>query len=258
MRKFTLAILFVVISAVVVIPATEAAITGRAVGSASNSHITQFPYEVSIRRRFCDACAYEHYCSGTIYSTNVVITSASCVKGADIRRTNVVAATSKRSASAHDGQVYLVEKIIEHENSDIDIALLHLSSNLKFNELTLDRVILATEQPKAGEKAWVAGWGLLSEFEANFDDNLKAIQVPIMDLSECRKAYFWTEVKHTELCAGFMKGGVDACQGDAGSPLMVKDKMVGLVSWGYGCARPGNPGVYTNVVMLRDWITENA
>lgn len=246
----------VLVLALQLISHAEAA--SRAVGTTSDSHITQFPYEVSIRRRFCDACAYEHYCSGAIYSDHVVITAASCLKDAQVHRTHVVAATTKRSASAQDGQIYLIEKIMVHENSDIDIALLHLATEFKFNDLTLAPVTLATDQPKAGERAMVAGWGQLSEFEANFEDNLKAVQVPIMDLVSCREAYFWTNVKDTEICAGYPQGGVDTCQGDAGSPLMVHDKMVGLVSWGYGCARAGNPGVYTNVVMLRDWIVANA
>uniref|UniRef100_A0A1L8EBI1 Putative trypsin eta-like protein n=1 Tax=Haematobia irritans TaxID=7368 RepID=A0A1L8EBI1_HAEIR len=250
--------LIVIVVLTIVTSCTEAGITSRAVGTNSNSHISLFPYEVSIRRRFCDACAYEHICSGTVYHSKLVITSASCVKGADVKRTNVVAGTSKRLTSAHDGQVFLVEKILEHENADHDIALVYLTSDLKFNDVTIEPVVLATQLPNAGDKAWVAGWGQLSEFEANFDDNLKAIQVPIMDLSVCREAYFWTEVKDTEICAGFLKGGADACQGDAGSPLMVNDKMVGIVSWGYGCARAGNPGVYTNVVMLRDWIAEHS
>ena len=53
------------------------------------------------------------------------------------------------------------------------------------------------------------------------------------------------------ICAGVTGGGKDACQGDSGGPLVVGDKLVGIVSWGVGCAEARYPGVYSNVATLR-------
>ena len=53
------------------------------------------------------------------------------------------------------------------------------------------------------------------------------------------------------LCAGLPQGGRDACLGDSGGPLLARVQnswvLVGIVSFGEGCAEPGKPGVYTNL-----------
>ena len=52
---------------------------------------------------------------------------------------------------------------------------------------------------------------------------------------------------------------IDTCFGDSGGPLMMFTPnkqwvLVGLTSYGHGCARKGYAGVYTRVAAFEDWI----
>ena len=55
-------------------------------------------------------------------------------------------------------------------------------------------------------------------------------------------------------------GRRDSCQGDSGGPLVCSDgkdwSLYGVISWGFDCAMPHRPGVYTNVTMLWEWIVQ--
>jgi len=70
--------------------------------------------------------------------------------------------------------------------------------------------------------------------------------VPVTSNAVCSDAYFEYD-SSAHVCAGFPQGGVDTCQGDSGGPLVAGGKLIGITSWGAGCARAGFPGVYARV-----------
>ncbi|KAJ8042602.1 Enteropeptidase [Holothuria leucospilota] len=96
-------------------------------------------------------------------------------------------------------------------------------------------------------------------------NELQEAKVPIIDRDTCNQRYYYDgELTVNMMCAGFAAGGVDSCQGDSGGPLVCSAKdsdrdlerwyLVGVTSWGYGCALPNHPGVYADVSKYTSWI----
>ena len=81
---------------------------------------------------------------------------------------------------------------------------------------------------------------------------LQEVEVEVISNSECQDLYRHDSrnknVTENMLCAMMEGGGRDACQGDSGGPLITKVEdryqLIGVVSWGTGCARREFPGVY--------------
>jgi trypsin len=115
-----------------------------------------------------------------------------------------------------------------------------------------------------GTLATIAGWGVTEEGGDESPDTLQKAQVPITTDEYCESAYSdedgWDFDPETMVCAGYPEGGVDTCQGDSGGPLFADGsgvrRVVGVTSWGDGCAQPGKPGVYARVAdtKLRTWV----
>jgi secreted trypsin-like serine protease len=116
-----------------------------------------------------------------------------------------------------------------------------------------------------GVLATIAGWGNTSSEGQEFPDTLQKAQVPITTDASCEASYSdadgWDFDPETMVCAGYPDGGVDTCQGDSGGPLFApaadgSRRVVGVTSWGNGCAEAGYPGVYARVAdtKLREWV----
>ncbi|MGW1838000.1 S1 family peptidase [Streptomyces sp. BBFR2] len=188
-------------------------------------------------------------CGGALYAKDIVLTAAHCVDGSgpntDITATGgvvdledpaavTVKSTEVLQAPGYDGKgkdwaLIKLEK-------PIDQPTLKIAQDDKFNN---------------GDFT-IAGWGADKEGGDQQRYLLKAT-VPFIDDATCEKAYGDSLTPGDEICAGKLDtGGVDTCQGDSGGPMFRKDEagefiQVGIVSWGEGCARPGKPGVYSEV-----------
>jgi len=118
--------------------------------------------------------------------------------------------------------------------------------------------------------AYLAGWLINCKFCTTVEygpsaSSLQEVEVKIISTKVCKQPDWYGPGNRPEfdetvmICAGYPKGGKDTCQGDSGGPLQCMNSngrytLVGLTSWGHGCAEPKKPGVYTDVVSLLNWI----
>lgn len=88
-------------------------------------------------------------------------------------------------------------------------------------------------------------------------DSLRKVDVPVIGRNDCRE-FYGRDVTANMFCAGFVEGGKDSCQGDSGGPLIDANTrtLMGVVSWGRGCAEANSPGVYARVDSTRDFIDQ--
>ncbi|XP_066980067.1 transmembrane protease serine 9-like [Macrobrachium rosenbergii] len=138
-----------------------------------------------------------------------------------------------------------------------DIALLHLAYPVTVDDKVRPICLPSPNPVPEGERATVAGWGLLQEvLDGRPSSVLYEADVETAPHSSC-KGIYGEKLSSSMLCAG--GGLVDACKGDSGGGLMwlgpsEKWEILGVVSWGHGCGRPGFPGVYASVRKFVPWI----
>ncbi|KAM4771150.1 vitamin K-dependent protein C [Rhinophrynus dorsalis] len=174
----------------------------------------------------------------------------------------------RRKLEDTEQQVY-VSKIIPHpeyhsRNSDNDIALLRLAQPAVYNKyvvpICLPSVGLAERNlTLEGTEVVVTGWGNQDETFRNRSSILNYIQIPVAARNQCAEVMY-NELTDNMLCAGRLGDKQDACGGDSGGPMVTRFGdtwfLVGLVSWGEGCGRLDNFGVYTKVSHYLEWISQ--
>jgi len=227
-------------------------VTGLIVGGSAASS-GQFPYTVSLLR------SGSLFCGGSIYNTRTIITAAHCTSG-----TSPSAITVRYNSLNHGsgGTTVSVSSIVNHgsyssSTLNNDISVLRLASALTLGQTNAQAVTVASQGSDVTSGSVTAiGWGTTSE-GGSLAAALRYVSVPVVSRSSCQNSYGGSSAVTTNMvCAG--EQGKDSCQGDSGGPLVSGSTQVGIVSWGYGCARNGYPGVYTRIGMYNSWIATNA
>ncbi|XP_066986868.1 clotting factor G beta subunit-like isoform X7 [Macrobrachium rosenbergii] len=216
------------------------------------TEVNEYPWQVAV----VYAGTNSVFCGGSLLNDRIVVTAAHCILA--IYNNNIIAevllgahnlpyptATQQRIALAGSGY----HANYSSSTFDHDIGFLLLSSAVVLSERVKPVCLPDVLKDYSGYQAVTSGWGTLSEGGPQ-PVVLNEVDVPILTNEACGQSYYGL-VTSNMICAGYASGGKDSCQGDSGGPLVVEDSgrwvLVGITSWGNGCARPGNPGVYTRV-----------
>lgn len=182
-----------------------------------------------------------------------------------------MAGANQLSELGPETQVRKFKKLYMHEQYDPeteknDVALIEMDKPIAFNDYTQPACFpdSSMDVPKM-LPCHVSGWGVMEEGSNEAADILQEAKVNMIPVSRCNSSQWYNgAIGKYNLCAGYEKGGVDSCQGDSGGPLMCKDTdssvyyVVGVTSWGRGCAQAQSPGVYSSTQFFRSWIVKTA
>jgi secreted trypsin-like serine protease len=295
MRSFTGPILAAVVAVGLVAPAA-AAITSEFVVGGKTAAEDSWPWQVRLLDAFDTNTGF---CGGSFITEQWILTAAHCLVQDDEVATSVVVGYG----SIYQSKLQMIgsEAVFVHpdylEGYVADIALIKLEAPVPGAQW----IEIATPDREAGlttpgSKLTVTGWGsvwdfagfedsawlrdgrkmvsprgLLSSGELLSPDQLREVEIQLIDADECNASYeaFGEAlgsdsyvVAGTEICAGAPEGAKDSCYGDSGGPLVAPADntqgyvQVGIVSWGVQCGNPALPGIYSRISQFYDWVKD--
>ncbi|CAH0730208.1 unnamed protein product, partial [Brenthis ino] len=248
---------------------------------ATSAVYADFPWMVAlmVKKNTPTATFTDEYIGGgTIIHPSVVMTVAHKVDKVTDPGTLKCRAGEWNWATKNEQYQYQerdVARIIIHEKYDkvyihYNVALLHLKSAFDLtNAPHIGVACLEKTLPRAGSLCYSMGWGKDTARNLNNTKVLKKLTLPLVAGDVCQEQYRAStlgkryKLHKTLTCAGG-EAGVDTCIGDGGAPLVcpIPDKLrlrysvVGMVTYGLGCGKENEPGVYAKVPEFYDWVAK--
>lgn len=225
----------------------------------------RYPWMTSVYFYSATTDSFFPGCGGSLIASGWVMTAAHCVTDQDggvTAAANLGVLIGQRNLANPTTALTGIDEVVvhplyDHVSLSNDIALLRMQAASE-NQQPVTLSAADNQLPLVGEVATVAGWGLIQE-NGFPSAELLDVELLVAGHNSCFGVHRIVDEAFM-VCAGGHYPGRDSCQGDSGGPLMVRRDnqfiQVGIVSFGNGCAREGQPGVYTRVSNYFDWISE--
>ncbi|HEX6388665.1 MAG TPA: trypsin-like serine protease [Solirubrobacteraceae bacterium] len=199
-------------------------------------------------------------CGGTLVAFKKIVTAAHCVAGVSAQDVTVRLGSNELGAGmAHAVEAVAVDPAYDDVTFAHDVAVLTLAQAA--TQMPLALLDPASDVYEYDVNGRVLGWGATAD-GGPASAALREVDVPLVADLFCGAAQALGSalIADVMICAGLAAGGKDSCQGDSGGPLMFNSdgmhKLLGVVSWGDGCALPDRYGVYTELPdgAIRQWL----
>ncbi|XP_064121628.1 trypsin-1-like isoform X2 [Macrobrachium nipponense] len=229
----------------------------------------EFPYLLSLQVKTGELLG-THICGAAVVSNMWAISAAHCVGHALVDKESLQIVAGEYSLQSPEGteQRIDVAEIVVHEEFDPltlanDIALLRLKSWLYYDR-NVQPVALAfrgySPHPLAKCVLSWLGRDPRGRPDVGRPEVREAPRRLGLVLRRILRRIWLERLGSSTLCAGYEGGGADACSQDDGGPLVCEagahKYLVGIASFGIGCGRPRQPGVYTEVSYFAQWAAE--
>lgn len=260
-------------------------VVGPDVVNGRNPTSGEFDFLTSLRMTARDGGVY--VCGGSLVSPTKIITAAHCMYDEDGNEISYVSAALEDDGAKPYSHVraadFTIHPNYNKRNEANDIAVLTFSQPFTgAPTVTLPTAAQAASLTSGGSSVTSAGWGRLSSGGSS-PSTFKVADLTVIPDSVCGSTsgrYTVGGVTYKGIGSGYLSasmicaGGststaqpIDTCQGDSGGPLVAgrgsSAVLVGVVSWGYGCAGmldgdPApygmTPGVYTRLANYLPWL----